>query len=166
MSGAVLGHDPGVNGGTAVLGLHTGAVLYLKGTRPDATDREMADEMGNAVETLELAGGGLAFVERVQHQSGDGAQGSFTFGGVYKFVLGCLHTRRVRVVGVYPQMWQARLECLTGGDKNVSLRRAKELFPAVFAKKMFKYEALRIADALLIAEYGRQITLRGIHVQT
>jgi hypothetical protein len=42
------------------------------------------------------------------------------------------------------------MSCLTKGDKNVTKSRAQELFPEVKVTHA-------IADALLIAEYGRRI---------
>lgn len=146
---AVIGVDPGVSGALAVLGAN-GAVLHISQVRGDMTERELAAEVGVAVAILNLAGGGPAFVEKVGFIKGDGGKGAFTFGGVYKFVLGCLHTRGLIVVNVSPQAWQSRMECLTGGNKNVSKARAKELFPGVKVTH-------RVADALLIAEYGRRV---------
>lgn len=147
---AVLGVDPGVSGGIAVLG-RNGAVLYCKGVRGDMTEKALSNMVGDAVEVLRAAGGGPAFVEKVGFIKGDGGKGSFTFGGVYKFVLGCLHTRDLIVVNVYPQAWQSRMECLTGGNKNISKRKAQELWPGT------KWTHA-IADAALIAEYGRRVT--------
>jgi hypothetical protein len=43
---------------------------------------------------------------------------------------------------------------MTGGDKSVSERRARELFPVCFPAKMLKKDASSIADALVIARYG------------
>lgn len=162
---AVLGWDPGVNGGGAVLA-RDGKVLYAEGVRPDMTEKQLSDMVGAAVKILNAAGGGPAFVEKVQYigkrrdgRKGDGGKGAFTFGGVYKFVLGCLHTRDIVIVGPYPMAWQSKMECVSGGNKAITERRARELFPAQFPKGMFKYQAHRIADALLIAEYGRRVTL-------
>jgi hypothetical protein len=42
------------------------------------------------------------------------------------------------------------MQCLTGGDKNISKRRAQELFPSLKITHA-------VADALLIAEYGRRL---------
>jgi hypothetical protein len=50
---------------------------------------------------------------------------------------------------VTPQKWQKAMGCMTKGDKNVSKRRAQELFPQLKITHA-------IADALLIAEYGRK----------
>jgi len=60
-----------------------------------------------------------------------------------------LHPYDQPAVDVYPMMWQAKMECLTGGNKNVSKHRAQELFPGVRITHA-------VADALLIAEYGRR----------
>ena len=46
-----------------------------------------------------------------------------------------------------PQVWQKALGCMTGGDKNVTKRRAQELFPGHKITHA-------TADALLIAHYG------------
>jgi hypothetical protein len=50
---------------------------------------------------------------------------------------------------VRPQAWQKALACMTKGDKNVSKRRAQELFPSMKITHA-------IADSLLIAEYNRR----------
>lgn len=155
---AVIGVDPGVNGGIAVLG-RNGAVLYTRGVSPDMPERDLAMHVTEAADILQMAGGGPAFFEKVQHQTGDGGKGSFTFGGVYRFVRACLIMKGVILVNVYPQAWQAQLECMTGGNKKVSLAKAKELFPGQFPPGMTQKAAMRIADALLIAEYGRRVTM-------
>lgn len=154
---AVLGWDPGVSGAGTVLG-RNGAVLYSRAVKSTMSERELAAMVGDAVEVLHAAGGGPAFVEKVQYigkrkdgTKGDGGQGAFTFGGVYKFVLGCLHTRGIIVVNVAPMAWQAKLECMSGGNKNVTKRKAIELFPGHKITHS-------VADSMLIAEYGRRVT--------
>ena len=54
---AVLGVDPGVSGGIAVLG-RNGAVLYCKGVRGDMTEKALSNMVGDAAEVLRAAGGG------------------------------------------------------------------------------------------------------------
>jgi hypothetical protein len=48
---------------------------------------------------------------------------------------------------VRPQVWQKELGCLTKGDKNISKRKAQELFPSMKVTHA-------TADSLLIATYG------------
>lgn len=75
-----------------------------------------------------------------------------TFIQNYGFLRGCLRTVGIPFLEVRPQDWQKALGCLTRGDKNVSKRRAQELYP--------QFPDLRIthatADALLLAEFGRR----------
>lgn len=54
---------------------------------------------------------------------------------------------------VAPVKWQTAMQCRTGGDKNISKRRASELFPGVRLTHA-------IADALLLAEYARRLEVR------
>jgi hypothetical protein len=49
---------------------------------------------------------------------------------------------------VTPFTWQKRLQCLSGGDKNVTKARAQQLFPGVKISHI-------TADALLLAEFCR-----------
>ena len=79
-----------------------------------------------------------------------GVRSAFTFGqsfGMAEMLLTCLGIPFERG---RPQVWQRSLGCLTGGDKNVTKRRAQQLFPGVRITHAN-------ADALLIAEYGRRL---------
>jgi hypothetical protein len=82
---------------------------------------------------------------------GDGAQGAFTFGDITGFLRGFMRARGLAVRRVSPQLWQAKLECMTRGDKNVTKRRAAALFPGVKVVHA-------VADALLIALYGQSLS--------
>ena len=53
---------------------------------------------------------------------------------------------------VSPVKWQNWQKCKTGGNKNISKSRAQQLFPSLKITHA-------IADALLIADYCRQIRL-------
>ena len=80
-----------------------------------------------------------------------GATGTFTFAQGYGFIRGVLITIGIPFEDVTPQAWQKTLGCLTRGDKNVSKAKAQQLFPQL------PRITHAIADALLIAEYGRRI---------
>ena len=148
---AVIGVDPGVHGGIAVLD-RLGAVIHVQGFAPTWTERELDRAIGIAVEHLILAGGGPAFFEKVGYMPSDGGQGAFTFGQVCGLLKGMLLARGILICPVAPALWQARLDCMSGGNKNVTKNKAKELFPGV--PKITH----AIADALLIAEFGRRST--------
>jgi len=157
-----MGIDPGTQGGVAVLRGEDRSVAFVAGLSPDMTHAQAVDVVEAAKDALRLNGGSLCFCEKVGYMPGDGGKGANTFGRVDGILRGAVLARpRATVIDVPPMTWQAKLGCLTGGHKDISLRRAKELFPACFPAGQFKYEALRIADALLIAEYGRLWLNRG-----
>ena len=144
---AVLGVDPGVRGGLALLRAD-GSVAGLWTMNPALTESEAVEKVRQAAWSLQ-AYRGVCFFEKVGFKRGDGGKGAWTFGAITKLVTGALLALDVTPHYVYPMAWQAEMGCLTGGNKNVSKRRAVELFPAE------KITHAR-ADALLIAEYGRR----------
>lgn len=145
----VLGIDPGVKGGLAVLN-SAGQVLYAY----SLVDKKVKE----AVAAMKIAAAltrpfGLCYIEKVGYMRGDGGKGAFTFGEVYGILYGAALCFELEVHDVYPMTWQGRMECLTQGAKNVSKNRAIALWPTLpDGLKMNHY----IADALLIAEYGRR----------
>lgn len=147
----VLGIDPGVKGGLAVLN-GAGRPLFIH-SLTDNTVKEAVAALKAAAAILRPFN--ACYLEKIGHQTGDGGQGSHTFGRVYGILYGAALALDLEVRDVYPMTWQSHLLCLTQGQKNVSKNRAKELWPDL---KITHY----IADALLIAEYGRRREL-GIH---
>lgn len=143
---AVLGVDPGVNGGVALLGdFHRKAWAI----HPKMLEVELDVMLAEIQVAANDAGAKMAFVEKVQHMTGDGGKGSHTFGYVKGFLRGELRARGFLICDVYPMIWQAAMGCLSQGNKNVTKAAAQRLFPGV---KVIH----NIADALLIAEYGRR----------
>lgn len=148
---AFLGVDPGVAGGLALL-REDGTVAHIRAFSNAMTEREFVTAVDTAAGLLSVYRDRFCVMEKVGFIKGDGGKGSFTFGKVVGLIRGCLLTRGISVSDVYPVIWQARMECMTGGNKNISKRRAQELFPC---EKITH----AIADALLIAEYGRRAQL-------
>ena len=141
----ILGIDPGAKGGLAVL--NGAGVPIFSYSFTDRTIRETVSAVQAAA--LLTAPFNVCYLEKVGFIRGDGGQGSFTFGKVYGILYGAALCCGLEVRDVYPMVWQSSLGCLTQGQKNVSKRKAQELFPGM---KVNHY----IADALLIAEYGRR----------
>ena len=95
-------------------------------------------------------------IEKVNAMPKQGVSSTFTFGTSFGFCQGLLVAAGIRFEFVTPRKWQKALNCLTGGDKNVSKARAQSLFPGV---KVIHANA----DALLIAEFARR-TAMGLWV--
>ena len=85
---------------------------------------------------------------------GDGGMGAFTFGRIAGLLAGLSWGQGWEPKYVAPMIWQAALGCLTRGNKNVSKNRAITLFPNYHAERP-RGITHGVADALLIAEYGR-----------
>ncbi len=149
---AVLGVDPGVNGGMALLRVD-GSIASVWVFRPVDTEDEVVGAVIDAVTLLKAYESSACFFEKVGHMPTDGGQGSFTFGHIAGGLSFALRALGIRPRYVYPQAWQAEMECLSGGNKNVTKLRAKQLFP----KEKVMHGS---ADALLIAEFGRRRLLR------
>jgi crossover junction endodeoxyribonuclease RuvC len=88
-----------------------------------------------------------AYLEQIHSSPQMGVVSSFTFGNGFGHLEMALTAAGIPFERVRPQVWQKAMGCMTKGDKNVSKRKAQELFPSL---KVNHY----IADALLIAEYG------------
>ena len=91
----------------------------------------------------------FAVIEKVHSMPKQGVASSFTFGQNYGGLRMALAALKIRREHVTPQKWQKEMGCMTKGDKNVSKRRAQELFPKIKVTHA-------IADCLLIAEYARR----------
>lgn len=90
-----------------------------------------------------------AAIEIVHAMPKQGVTSTFTFGKGYGGLRMALIASGIPFREVQPRAWQKELGCLTGGDKNVSKRKAQQLFPSLKITHA-------IADALLIAEWLRR----------
>ncbi len=156
MSLAVMGVDPGGEGAVSVLST-TAQIIHVQKFSPGMTRGEFKEIMREAVRKLRTAGSEVAYLEKVQYigrrkdgQKADGGQGAFTFGRIYGWCETALTHHDLDLRDVYPMIWQGRLGCLSGGNKNVTKRKAIELFGSQVKVTH------AIADSLLIAEYGRR----------
>ncbi|MES2995877.1 MAG: hypothetical protein V4733_03615 [Verrucomicrobiota bacterium] len=92
----------------------------------------------------------IAYLEEVHSSPQMGVKSAFSFGQTFGRLEMALSAARIPFQRVRPQVWQKAMGCMTRGDKNVSKRRAQELFPHLKITHA-------TADALLIAEYGRRL---------
>lgn len=139
---AWIGIDPGASGAIAVIH-ESGNVNWIKN---DSTEHELADWLRDIAENFDC----IAIIEHVSAMPKQGVSSTFKFGRSFGFLIGLLTALRVRYEAYRPQVWQKHLRCLTKGDKNVSKAAAQRLWPST---KITHANA----DALLIAEFGRQM---------
>lgn len=136
-----LGIDPGASGGFALVG-PDGPIDWSKMLDTEADTYERIHEFRQHAD--------VALIEKVSAMPKQGVSSTFKFGANYGMLRGFLIALEIPWIDVTPGRWQQAMRCRTGGDKNISKARAQQLFPQV--KRMTH----AIADALLIAEYGRR----------
>ena len=136
-----IGIDPGLSGGVAFVP-DSGTPWAHK--MPE-TDRDLIDLLRDSINLFDAR----AVIELVHSSPQMGVKSAFTFGEGYGRLQMALTALGVPYERVRPVVWQKAMGCLTKGDKNVSKRRAQELFPAIKVTHA-------IADALLIGEYARR----------
>ena len=153
----VLGIDPGVRGGLAIIEINDGATPQLI----DAIDipvagtgaKERVDVL--AIRTwIQAHTPDHAAIERAQAWPEQGRSGAFKYGravGALEAVLACCE---IPMTIIEPTAWK-KFHQLRGGDKEAGRQRALQLFPAAHALLSRKRDHGR-AEAALIA-----LTIRG-----
>ncbi len=146
----IIGIDPGASGGIAIRYTEMpGRTDALMAYKLDTTEADVAGTL-RLLHDAHGAEPTFAYIERVHSMPKQGVASSFKFGQSYGFLRGLLIALKIPFEEVTPQKWQKAMGCLTKGDKRVSKARAQQLFPNVKVTHA-------IADALLIAEYGRRL---------
>ena len=133
----LIGIDPGKSGGIAIISNDECFAIPMPETERDIYDY-LKDNSKDA----------FCIIEQVHAMPGQGVTSMFTFGMGYGGLRMALVAAAIPFETVTPQKWQKALQCQTKGDKNVSKRRAQELYPKLKITHA-------IADAILIAHYGR-----------
>jgi hypothetical protein len=140
-----IGIDPGVNGGIAWISNGRPCAEKMPDTLPDLWELLVSISMNAGT-----GGTGIkAYLESVHSSPQMGVKSAFTFGNGYGHLEMALTAAGIPFDRVRPQVWQKAMGCMTRGDKNVTKAKAAEMFPTIRVTHA-------IADALLIAEYGRR----------
>ena len=150
----ILGIDPGSAGGLALIG-QSGTVLAYP--MPD-TRRDLQDGLSEFSHSIRFA-----YVEKVRSSPKMGVVSAFTFGCNYERVLMLCTCLYIPFEEVTPGTWQKGFALKKSRGlglnptekKNDHKRLAQELFPKLKVTHA-------IADALLIAEYGRRLNNGGL----
>lgn len=147
----VIGIDPGKRGGIAVLSL-IGEVLRLE---------RMPENLNRLIEVLESEREGLlrVFFERQQPMPKQGVLSMFNLGKHYGEIRGVLVAMNISFEEVVIQRWKREFGLNGRGlkskeRKKKAVEKVCELFPEV-RESVERHDGL--AEALLIAEYGRRL---------
>ena len=160
---AVIGIDPGLKGGIAIIPVHnvraTMAHLMPTVSIPKSSKRDIDwEELGRLVRPWV----GPVYVERVHAMPKQGVTSTFKFGMGFGGILGVAGAYERRVVQLTPQFWKKRvLSAYEERDKAAAIDYAQKTFPGVSltpGKTRTPQDGL--ADALCIARLG--LTLEDI----
>ena len=157
-----IGIDPGVRGAIAVL-QGTAAFVYdmpiidvgKGGKERNVVDAPALTMLLHKIIAEHRACDMRGWIEEVGSRSTDSGMRAFRFGMGYGVILGVLGALGVPYRQVRPQVWKARWQ-LIGKDKSYSLLAARHTYPALVDQLRRAKDDGR-AEALLIAEYGRQL---------
>ena len=140
-----IGVDPGKNGGIAIID-NDGAVAF------SFSEERLLIELDSIAKEYEC----ICYLEHVHAMPKQGVSSTFNFGMNFGFIQGVLKAYGIPYELVTPQKWKKEFSCTS--DKNTSIEVCKRLFPGVNLKATdrCKKDHDGIAEALLIAEYGRR----------
>lgn len=139
-----IGIDPGKNGGIAFIGNPCDSAMPYSDERLLYICRKF--------EGLNV----ICYLENVHAMPKQGVSSTFNFGMNFGFIQGVLKAYEIPYELVTPQKWKKEFSCTS--DKNKSIEVCKRLFPNVNLKatERCKKDHDGMAEALLIAEYGRR----------
>jgi crossover junction endodeoxyribonuclease RuvC len=156
----ILGIDPGVTGGFALLASGSAFVGDIPvHTTQHGNSAKIRNELDLHGLRTALASFRIAhvFIERVAARPGQGVTSMFRFGEACGAIYGLMVGLRLPVTFVTPQTWQKHHH--VGASPDAARQRAVQLYPAIAPMLARKRDQHR-ADALLLACYGRH-TLNG-----
>lgn len=156
----IIGADPGTSGALAFLRTVSLSNAVGIGTvRLSASERDLCDWLSSILIDGDSQETAHAYLERVSASPGAGVSGMFRFGQSYGALRMLLTAHHVPFDLVQPLKWQQAMGCARPAGqpkesqtahKNRTKARAQQLFPELRITHA-------IADAILIAEYGRRL---------
>lgn len=162
--GFVMGIDPGFFGALAVYDPAAKSLKALIGMplkRKTGASRTTVDNFQLALFFDEWANQcKYAIIEEVNAMPGQGVSSMFRFGESYGTVLGVIAAYYMPHLRVSPWTWKMLMGC--SKDKNISVKKARELFPSHTQYFEQKKQGDGFAEAALMAVYGSLYTFRSI----
>ncbi len=149
----ILGIDPGITGGFAVI--ESDGAFVTAEDLPIIRDGRLGwiDASAFTSRLIEIRGGRelRATVERVHAMPLNGSQAAFSQGATLGSILASLQVLRVPIELVQPATWKKSHGL--SKDKSASLDRARLMFPSADLDRKRDHNR---AEALLIAEFSRR----------
>ena len=145
----ILGIDPGLDGGLAIL---SGSHIELLETIPTEKKTGFIKRQVDAQKLsniLRVYPDIICYLEGVASRPGQGVASVFSFGDTYGAIRGVLGALNIPVYTVTPSKWK---KALSVSNKEDSLKAIKDLYPLLRMRK----KDHNLAEAILIALYGQK----------
>ena len=159
----VLGIDPGLSGGMAIVAGERGSVPRLLAVEDIPTHGENAKRRVDAIAVMQFIRGNMpdyGVIERAQAMPDQGSSSGFIYGRAVGALETCIEGLLIPNRVVEASAWK-KANGLIKADKEQSRQRAIKLFPGnhnFFARKKDHNRA----EAALIAWYGLQLMMTEI----
>jgi hypothetical protein len=160
----IVGIDPGLTGAVARMYVDDHSGKFNAAVFPLAVENKSVN-----ADVLEahIFGADVVVLEQVGTQPGWGAASCFNFGRCVGAIESVLQLSQMgggiqRILRPGPKVWKKLLLSGTKKDKDASLALARDLFPGVnLVPPGCRKQSHDFAEALLLAEYGRRVMLKG-----
>lgn len=159
MYSAIIGIDPGLSGGIAILrGNHVADVIPIPATEGDVDVARLVKWIQQKTLYDPYIGGMnvIAYIEAVHAMPGQGVSSMFKFGYVTGILHGVIRTLEIPLKLATPQAWKKEILAGTAKDKQAAIDYCLRMYPDVcfLATEKSRVHHSGMCDALCIAEYG------------
>jgi len=151
----IIGIDPGLSGGIAILDNSKVVELFDMPVMPDGKKNKrqlnsallvklIKDHIKNLEDTVKV-------VEQVNAMPGQGVTSMFNFGQTFGAIKGICAALGLPIFFVRPAKWKKHFE-LINSSKDSSRTKAIEMYPSI-SEQLSKKKDVNKSDAILIARY-------------
>jgi crossover junction endodeoxyribonuclease RuvC len=158
----IIGIDPGLSGGIAVL--DNNKVLDLFDMPVMADGKKNKKQLNSALlaklikEKTSNSSESAVIVEQVNAMPGQGVTSMFNFGQTFGAIKGICATLELPIFFVRPSKWKKHFE-LINSSKDASRTKAIEMYPHL-AQELSKKKDVNKSDAILIARFYCETRLK------
>ena len=159
----IIGIDPGLSGGIAILDNSKVLKLFDMPVMPDGKKNKrqlnsallvklIKDNIKNLEDTVMV-------VEQVNAMPGQGVTSMFNFGQTFGAIKGICAALGLPIFLVRPAKWKKHFE-LINSSKDSSRTKAIEMYPSI-SEQLSKKKDVNKSDAILIARYYSETRFKG-----
>ena len=158
----IIGIDPGLSGGIAILEDNKIKELFDMPVMPDGKKNKrqlnsalLVKLIKDNIESLENT---IMVVEQVNAMPGQGVTSMFNFGQTFGAIKGICAALGLPIFFVRPAKWKKHFE-LINSSKDSSRTKAIEMYPSI-SEKLSKKKDVNKSDAILIGRYYSETRIK------